>query len=244
MARPKERGNLVEQDPRKRMFKKLMFLFILAALVVAMYVWKWMDEPEKSSPEDMFQTSQTEQKQPDELPKGLDEEKIQAALDNPNASNPSKKQDTKQTKKTTNTEDLEEQYNEKYGEQTVSKAKEQAETGLALYLLQVSDWKKWKGVVTPSFLKNMKSNIQSLKDKQVKRKLENVELFASQRPQKNKMTFGAFATWYVTVNGKTTSKPMQLYYITLEQQDKKWLVSAIITPNQQNMEGNERKEKS
>src|SRR5699024_4823107 len=76
----------------------------------------------------------------------------------------------------------------------------------------------------------------------VKRELDEIELFASQPQENNTITYGAFASWYVTVKGKSTLKPMQLYYITLEKEGDTWVVSDMVTPEQQHMEG-ERKER-
>ena len=59
----------------------------------------------------------------------------------------------------------------------------------------------------------------------------------------NTITYGAFASWHVTVKGKSTSKPMQLYYITLEKEEDEWVVSDMVTPNHQNMEGEGKEEK-
>ncbi|WP_174615271.1 hypothetical protein [Virgibacillus ihumii] len=242
MSQEDERGSLVEQDPQKRMFKKLIFLSVIASLVVVMYVWKWTDKPENQSPEEMFETSQAAQ-QSQQQTTGLNEERINAALKDDGT--PNKQNEQQETEKTSsNTHNLEEKYQQQYGKQTVSKAKEQAKTGLALYLLQKSDWDKWEGIVTDSFLEKVKADIQALENKYVERKLEKVDLFASQYPEDNHMSFGAFATWHVTVDGQTTSNPMQLYYITLQPHDGKWLVSNIVTPNQKGMEGTGRKETS
>lgn len=71
----------------------------------------------------------------------------------------------------------------------------------------------------------------------VKRELDEIELFASQPQGNNTITYGAFASWHVTVKGKSTSKPMQLYYITLEKEGDEWIVSDMVTPEQQHMEG-------
>lgn len=240
MADTKERGSLVEPDPHKRMFKKFIFLLIIAVLVVVVYIWQWLDEPEKQSPKEMVKEASGQIEQQSEQQVGLNKDKMNAALGEEYSS----ASESESTETASNTDDLETEYQQQYGDKTISKTKEQAKTGLALYLLQVSDWEKWEGIVTDSFMKEIKPDIQALKEKHGERKMENVELFAATNPEKNNMTYGAFATWHVTVNGQTTSNSMQLYYITLKQKNGKWLVSDIVTPNQQRMEGSERKEKS
>lgn len=125
----------------------------------------------------------------------------------------------------------------------MKQAKEQAEKVLALYLLQVTDWSKWNGAVTLSYLDKVKKGMTKFKDEKTKRELETIELFASQPVKGGEITFGAFATWHVTVKGKSTSKPMQLYYIALQKEGDNWVVSDMITPNNQNMEGEGKEEK-
>ncbi|ASK61358.1 hypothetical protein CFK37_03810 [Virgibacillus phasianinus] len=247
MSGRKERGSLVEKDPYKRMFNKFIFLLMIAILTVAMCVWKWTsDEPEKQNPEELFKET-TKKEQRMEKMEGLNEEKIKQALEDKNTPKTTHQVDQEKMnvdEKSANTNDLEENYQNAYGKQVVTEAKEQAKKGLALYLLQVSDWEEWKGVVTDAYLKKMKPDIQQAKDQHVKRTIEKMELFASNNPQKNMMTFGVFITWHVTIDGKTTNNPMQLYYITLKQADGKWLISNVVTPNQQAMEGTEGEEKS
>ena len=113
---------------------------------------------------------------------------------------------------------------------------------LALFLLQVTDWDKWNGAITSSYLEKVQKEIGKFKDEKAKRELDTIELFASQPLKSGEITFGAYAIWHVIVKGKSTSKPMQLYYITLQKEGDKWIVSNMMTPDNQNMEG-EGKEK-
>src|SRR5699024_8497719 len=109
--------------------------------------------------------------------------------------------------------------------------------------LQITDWDKWDGTVTDNYLKSVQKEISHSVQESVKRELDEIELFVSQPQANNTITYGAFASWHVTVRGKSTSKPMQLYYITLEKEDDEWVVSDMVTPNHQNMEGEGKEEK-
>src|SRR5699024_6889936 len=140
-------------------------------------------------------------------------------------------------------ESLEQSYIQKHGEKEIEQAKEQAESVLALYLLQITDWEEWDGTVTDNYLKSVQKEMRHSVQASAKRDIDEMELFASQ-PQVNKtITDGAFASRHVTVKGKATSKPMQLYYITLEKEGDEWVVSDMVTPDHQNMEGERKEEK-
>ena len=235
-----------EDNHDKRMFYKLIFLMVVSLLIVIVYIWKWTaDDTKEQKPEEMFQ--ENEQQEATDKPDGLDEDKINDVLSDEDVEAP--KTDTEdesdQNEGTENNQgeaDLEQSYMNQYSEQEVEQAKEQAEKVLALYLLQVTDWDKWEGAVTSDYLDNMKNEMTNFKDKKVKRELDSIELFASQPQEKGEVTFGAYATWHVTVKGKSTTKPMQSYYMTLKKKDDTWIVSDMMTPNNQNMEG-EGKEK-
>jgi len=235
-----------EDNHDKRMFYKLIFLMVVSLLIVIVYIWKWTaDDTKEQKPEEMFQ--ENEQQEATDKPDGLDEDKINDVLSDEDVEAP--KTDTEdesdQNEGTENNQgeaDLEQSYMNQYSEQEVEQAKEQAEKVLALYLLQVTDWDKWEGAVTSDYLDNMKNEMTNFKDKKAKRELDSIELFASQPLEKDEITFGAYATWHVTVKGKSTTKPMQLYYMTLKRKDDTWIVSDMMTPNNQNMEG-EGKEK-
>jgi len=201
-----------------------------------MYVWQWTaDEPEQQNPEDLFDESQHETEQPSEL----QEEKIDEALGTKNDSNA--EEETQNTRKSNEeqqtTEDQHETtYQNIFGEKAVTSAKEQAKQGLALYLSQISDWDKWEGVVTASFMEEIKQTIPAVKEVNVERSIESIELFASDATQKNNMIFGAFASWHVTSNGRITNQRTQLYYVTMVNQNDKWLVNNMVTPDE-GMEG-------
>src|SRR5699024_2940593 len=230
-----------EDNHDKRMFYKLIFLMVVSLLIVIVYIWKWTaDDTKEQKPEEMFQ--ENEQQEATDKPDGLDEDKINDVLSDEDAEAP--KTDTEdernQNEGTENNRgeaDLEQNYMNQYSEQEVEQAKEQAEEVLALYLLQVTDWNKWEGAVTSDYLDKMQNEMTNFKDEKAKRELDSIELFASQPLEKGKVTFGAYATWHVTVKGKSTSKPMQLYYMTLKKEGDKWIVNDMMTPNNQTMEG-------
>ncbi|OZU88642.1 hypothetical protein CIL03_10125 [Virgibacillus indicus] len=239
-----------EENPDKRMFYKLIFLMVVSLLIVIVYIWKWTtDDPKKQEPEEMFQ--KTEQQENMNEPDDLDRDKINDVLtDDEDKNTEAQETDTKEERKPNehvenNQEeiDLEQKYINQYSEQEVEQAKEQAEKVLALYLLQVTDWSKWNGAVTLSYLEKVKKEMTKYEDEKTKRELEAIELFASQPVKGGEITYGAFATWHVTVKGKSTSKPMQLYYIALQKEGDNWVVSDMITPNNQNMEGEGKGEK-
>src|SRR5699024_12288895 len=138
---------------------------------------------------------------------------------------------------------LEQAYIKKHGEKEIEQAKEQAKTVLALYLLQVTDWDKWEETVTENYLKSVQKEMSHSTQENVKRELDEVELIESQPQLNNTKTYGAFASWHVTVKGKSTSKLMQLYYINLEKEVDEWVVSAMVLPDHQNMEGERKEEK-
>ncbi|WP_088051878.1 hypothetical protein [Virgibacillus dakarensis] len=205
----------------KRMLYKFTFLIIVALLIIAMYVWKWAtDEKEPQDPEDLFDESQHETEQ---LPE-LQEEKIDEVLED------------KENQQNMEDQRHETIYQDQFSDKAVTHAKEQAQQGLALYLLQISEWSKWKGVVTSSFLREIKQDGPTIKGANVERRIESIELFASDAPKKDHMVFGAFATWHVTSNGHVTNQRTQLFYMTMVQQDNQWLVNNIVTPNE-GMEG-------
>jgi|SRR5699024_8723893 len=216
----------------KRVLYKFIFLIIVALLIIAMYVWQWTtDDAEKQNPEDLFDESQQQ-------PPALQEDKIDEALGTNHDSNAedgtqsTANQDDQQTM-----EDRHETtYQNKFGDQAVTNAKEQAKQGLALYLSQILDWDKWEGVVTSSFLKEIKQTIPAVKEANVERRIESIELFASDTSQSNNMTFGAFVSWRVMSNGRVTNQRTQLFYLTMVQQNDQWLVNNMVTPDE-GMEG-------
>ena|SRR5699024_2871226 len=212
----------------KRVLYKFTFLIIVALLIIAMYAWKWStDDEDQQKPEDLFDESQQETEQPPEL----QEDKIDEALDTKPNSNADDTQNNQQTE-----DQHETTYQNNFGDQAVTKAKEQAQQGLALYLAQISDWDKWEGVVTSSFLKEIKQAIPAVKEANVERGIESIELFASNPSQSTNMTFGAFASWRVMSNGRVTNQQTQLFYLTMVQQNDQWLVNKMVTPDE-GMEG-------
>ncbi|WP_010652044.1 hypothetical protein [Oceanobacillus massiliensis] len=234
-----------EDNHEKRMFYKFIFLLVVTGLIVIVCIWKWTaDDPKEQDPEEMFGTSS--QKENMQEPVNLDEEKINAVLkDEGKSKKPDAADENKQSEQTKNNQeeaDLEQKYIIQYSEQEVEQAKEQAEKVIALYLLQLTDWDKWEDAVTANYLENVQKEMTNFKDEKTKRELDAIDLFASQPLKDGEITYGAYATWHVTVKGKSTSKPMQLYYITLQKEGDKWIVSNMVTPNNQNMEG-EGKEK-
>src|SRR5699024_9682731 len=225
-----------EDNLEKRMFYKFIFLLAVTLLIGLVYLWKWTaDDPKEQTTEEMLQ--QEEQEESSDKPNGIDKEKIDRVL-----TDEAKEEETQQ-KHDNEDESLEQSYIQKHGEKEIEQAKEQAKTVLALYLLQVTDWDKWDGTVTDNYLKSVQKEMSHSTQESIKRELDEIELFASQ-PQVNKtITYGAFASWHVTVKGKSTSKPMQLYYITLEKEGDEWIVSDMVTPDHQNMEGERKEEK-
>src|SRR5699024_10733987 len=238
-----------EDRNEKRMFYKFIFLLVVTGLIVIVCIWKWTaDDPKEQDPEEMF--GKTEQQEDIKEPTGLDEAKINDVLideedKNSEAQETNTNDASQQNEQTENNQeeaDLEQTYINQYGKQEVGQAKEQAEKVLALYLLQITDWAKWEDAVTANYLENVQKEMTKFKDEKAKRELDAIDLFASQPLKDGEITYGAYATWHVTVKGKSTSKPMQLYYITLQKEGDKWIVSNMMTPDNQNMEG-EGKEK-
>ena len=216
----------------KRVLYKFTFLVIVALLIIAMYVWKWTtDDEEPQNPEDLFDESQQQ-------PPELQEDKIDEALSaKPDSNAEQDTQNATEDKDNQQTEDQHETtYQKQFGEQAVTSAMEQAKEGLALYLSQISDWDKWQGVVTPSFLEDIKQTIPTVKEANVERRIESIELFASNTSHSNNMTFGAFATWHVTSNERLTNQRTQLFYLTMVNQNDQWLVNNMVTPDE-GMEG-------
>src|SRR5699024_1732947 len=204
-----------EDNHEKRMFYKFIFLLVVTGLIIIVCIWKWTgDDTKEQNPEEMFQTSGQQEHMQE--PVGLDEDKINAALkDEGEDQKTDKTDDSKQSQHMENIQeevDLEQTYINQYGKQEVVQAKEQAEKVLALFLLQVTDWDKWNGAITSSYLEKVQKEIGKFKDEKAKRELDTIELFASQPLKSGEITFGAYAIWHVIVKGKSTSKPMQLYY--------------------------------
>src|SRR5699024_8935016 len=145
---------------------------------------------------------------------GLDEDKINDVLTdgedkNTEAKETDTKEDSKQNEHTEDNQeevDLEQNYINQYSEQEVEQAKEQAKKVLALFLLQVTDWDKWEGAVTSNYLEKVQKEMTNFKDEKSKRELDTIDLFASQPLEDGEITYGAYATWRVTVKGKSTSK--------------------------------------
>ncbi|ALX49759.1 hypothetical protein [Lentibacillus amyloliquefaciens] len=215
----------------KRVLYKFIFLIIVALLIIAMYAWKWStDDEDQQKPEDLFDESQQETEQPPEL----QEDKIDEALGTKTDSNA--EGGTQNATQQTTEDQHETTYQNNFGDQAVTKAKEQAKQGLALYLAQIADWDKWEGVVTSSFLKEIKQAIPAVKEANVERNIESIELFASDKLQQNNMTFGAFATWHVTSNERVANQRTQLFYLTVVNQNNQWLVNNMVTPDE-GMEG-------
>ncbi|WP_010529464.1 hypothetical protein [Lentibacillus jeotgali] len=212
----------------KRVLYKFTFLIIVALLIIVMYVWQWTaDEQEQQNPEDLFDESRQQ-------PPALQEDKIDQALGPKHDS--SAEDETQNATQQTTEDQHETTYQNNFGDQAVTKAKEQAQQGLALYLSQISDWDKWQGVVTASFLEETKQAIQTVKEANVERRIESIELFASNASQSNNMVFGAFATWHVTSNERVANQRTQLFYLTVVNQNDKWLVNKMVTPDE-GMEG-------
>ena len=237
-----------EDNHEKRMFYKFIFLSVVTGLIVIVCIWKWTaDDPKEQDPEEMFK--KTERQEDINEPADLDEDKINDVLidkedKNTDVQEKNTKDDSQENELTDNNQegaDLEQKYINQYSEQEVEQAKEQAEKVLALYLLQVTDWDKWEDAVTANYLEDVQKEMTNFKDEKAKRELDVIDLFASQPLKDGEITFGAYATWHVTVKGKSTSKPMQLYYITLQKEGDKWIVSNMMTPNNQNMKGEGKK---
>ncbi|TFJ93112.1 hypothetical protein [Lentibacillus salicampi] len=219
----------------KRVLYKFTFLLIIAIIIIAMFVWKWAtDDEEPQNPEDLFDASQQEKEQPPEL----QEDKIDEALGAKSDSNAADgTQNDTEDKDNQQTEDQHETtYQKQFGDQAVTEAKEQAKQGLALYLSQIADWNKWQGVVTASYLEEIKQAIPAVKEANVERGIESIELFVSDATQKNNMIFGAFASWHVTSNGRITNQRTKLFYVTVVNQNDQWLVKKMVTPDD-GMEG-------
>ncbi|WP_010529076.1 hypothetical protein [Lentibacillus jeotgali] len=220
----------------KRVLYKFIFLLSVAFLIIAVYVWKWTadEEQEQQNPESLFDESQQETEQPPDL----QEDKIDEALGAKPGSNI--EDETQNATQQTAEDEHETTYQKQFGEKAVTSAKEQAQEGLALYLLQITDWDKWEGVVTDSFLQEIKQDIPAVKESNVERRIESIELFASDTSQPNNMIFGAFASWHVTSNERLTNQRTQLFYLTMVQQNDKWLVNNMVTPDE-SMEGKKAK---
>lgn len=230
-----------EDNSNKRMFYKFIFLLAVALLIGVVYIWKWTaDDPKEQDPEEMFRQGEQNDS---EKPTGLDKEKIDEVLTDYEDNKDKTKEEDNQPKQDKKDVSLEQTYLESYGKQEIEQAKEQAQTVLALYLLQVTDWDKWKGTVTDHYLQSVQKELSHLTQENVKRELNEIELFASQPQEDDTITYGAFASWHVTVKGKSTSQPMKLYYITLEKEGDEWVVSDVTTPDKQNMEGEGKEEK-
>ncbi|WP_449355683.1 hypothetical protein ACUL41_08100 [Virgibacillus natechei] len=220
----------------KRILYKFTFLIIIALLIIVMYVWKWTtDEEEPQNQEDLFDESQHETEQPPVL----QEEEIDEVLEDKSDSNTedetqnaAEDNDHQQT----TGDQHETAYQDQFGDEAVTNAKEQAKQGLALYLLQIPEWDKWQGVVRASFLKKIRQNVPTMKEANMERRLESIELFASDASKEDHMVFGAFASWYMTSNGRVTNQRTQLFYLTMVQQDDQWLVNNMVTPDE-SMEG-------
>lgn len=228
-----------EDNPEKRMFYKFIFLLVVTVLIVIVYIWKWMaDDPKDQDQAEMFR--QEEQEKNNEKQNGLNEEEQEGSL-NEESTNFEVKEGEAQQEFDENKDDLEQSYFNQYGKEEIEQAKEQAKTVLALYLLQVTDWDKWEGTVTADYLQSMKRMSANATQENIKRELDEIELFASQPQGSKTITYGAFASWHVTIKGKSISQPMQLYYITLEKEGDDWIVNDMVTPDNHNMEG-ERKE--
>src|SRR5699024_6178436 len=212
------------------MFYKVIFLLAVTLLIGLVYEWNCTAyDPKEQATEEMLQ--QEEQEESRDKPNGLDEEKIDQNLTDEENNHDEVKEEETQQKHDNEDESLEQAYIQKHGEKEIEQAKEQAETVLALYLLQITDWEKWDGTVTDNYLKSVQKEMSHSVQESVKRELDEIELFASQPQVNNTITYGAFASWHVTVKGKSTSKPMQLYYITLEKEGDEWVVSDMVTPD-------------
>ncbi|TRM11431.1 hypothetical protein FH966_06825 [Lentibacillus cibarius] len=220
----------------KRVLYKFIFLLFVAFLIMAVYVWKWTadEEQEQQNPESLFDESQQETEQPPDL----QEDKIDAALGAKPGSNV--EDETQNATQQTAEDEHETTYQKQFGEKAVTSAKEQAQEGLALYLSQITDWDKWEGVVTTSFLEEIKKTIPAVREANVERRIESIELFASDATQNNSMTFGAFASWHITSNERVTNQRTQLFYVTMVQQNDQWLVNNMVTPDD-GMEGKKAK---
>src|SRR5699024_5135794 len=118
----------------KRILYKFTFLIIVALLIIAMYVWKWStDDGEQQKPEDLFDESQQETKQPPALQEDKIDEALGAATDS-NAEGETQKSINNNGNQQTTEDQHETTYQNNFGNQAVTKAKEQVKQGLALYL--------------------------------------------------------------------------------------------------------------
>lgn len=203
----------------KRVTYKYIFLLIVGLFAVVISVLTWLQDEEQQQTKGMFE--ETTEQQSEQL-KEVNEKKMNPTSENKEEEKENE-QGSKENDKTT------------FDEQIVAKAKEQAKTGLALYLLQERDWEKWKAIATNDFIDQAKQDIQPMESR-VKRGMEKIELFPSHAPEEEKMVVGAFATWHVTMDGKTVNKSMHLYYITLIKREGIWLVDDIVSTNQKSME--------
>src|SRR5699024_10293364 len=168
-------------NSEKRMFYKCIFLLAVTLLIGRVYLWKWTDDdPKEQAPEEMYQQEESRDRS-----NGLDEEKRDQILTDEKNNHDEAKEEETQQKQDNEDERLEQFYIQKNGEKEIEQAKEQAETVLSLYLLQITDWEKWDGTVTDNYLKSVQKEMSHSTQESVKRELDEIELFASQ-PQVNK----------------------------------------------------------
>src|SRR5699024_9421623 len=128
-----------EDNSEKRMFYKFIFLLAVTLLIGLVYLWKWTADDPK-------------EQAPEEM---FQQEET--------------KDDENQQKYDNEDESLEQYYIQKHGEKEIEQAKEQAETVLALYLLQITDWEKWDGTVTDNYLKSVQKEMSHSVQESVKR---------------------------------------------------------------------------
>lgn len=127
-----------------------------------------------------------------------------------------------------NTEiDYNAEYETKFGEEKVQKAKKIAEKVMQSWLENDTDMEMWKEISTPPFLIVVENEVLAPKD-QLTRKVQSQEVSSTEASGDRDIRFMIYATWDVLSAGKKVREQSNMYKLTLTLSESgEWVVKEL-----------------
>lgn len=214
--------NRYEQPAKDRILKKYIFLVVIAVFALLIYGWTYLFQPDDSDDE---ATDKAEQENNDD-DSNFNENDVTNILENDDNSDDEDETDV-------NEDDNNNDDNEEDLDDETIEIKDIVETAIALYVLHENEEEKWENITSEEVYEDLKEKMTS--DGKTERELDEVDLFTVDESD-NEVRYGAFAEWRVMAGDDNVSKRSELYYVTLEKEDHKWLVTEIRNTDAENME--------
>ncbi|MFI2128730.1 hypothetical protein ACH434_01615 [Lysinibacillus fusiformis] len=161
---------------------------------------------------------------------GFDGEKEYSYTDPIEEGNPNLEDETikEQQVPVGNTEiDYNAEYETKFGEEKVQKAKKIAEKVMQSWLENDTDMEMWKEISTAPFLIVVQNEVLAPKD-QLTRKVQSQEVSSTEASGDRDIRFMIYATWDVLSKGKKVREQSNMYKLTLTLSESgEWVVKEL-----------------